>query len=404
VQILEIAVLDSMATAKGQVSGPHPAAATGERDSVRYPGPLFLFALGTLVGSLSFARFYTYTGPSAGGLRQLVGNWLIFLSCYYAWVALAPLAFRLERRFPLNRGQLLRSLLILIPMNVPFSLAALLLFNILSHAARIFMPAPNVALTTFEPRELLVHVCFFWASIAAGRFVRYQSKLQEGQRAATQLALEKSKLETSLKEAELEVLRMRLNPHFLFNTLQNISVLVHQDPKIANQMLVRLGDLMRAAFRREYTSEVTLASELELTRAYLEIEQLRFADRLSVTIDVETAVENALVPTLLLQPLVENAIKHGLNGIAKQGNIVILGAERGCQLALIVRDDGAGFSKQAVNGHEMGIGLGSTYERLSRMYPNQHELAVKNLPEGGTEIAIKIPLHLQAVEVGAQNA
>jgi hypothetical protein len=250
VQIVDVAILESMGREKlGSLGSPTLAVSRGG-EAIRYPGPLLLFTIATVAGSLSFARFYSYTG-SSGDLRQLFGNWLIFLSCYYAWVALAPLAFRLEKRFPLNKGQLLKSLLVLIPMNVPFSLAAVVLFNIISQVGRVFVSTPNTDLTTFEPRELLVHVCFFWASIVGGRVVRYQAKLQEGQRAATQLALEKSKLETSLKEAELEVLRMRLNPHFLFNTLQNISVLVHDDPKTANQMLVRLGDLMRAAFRRE---------------------------------------------------------------------------------------------------------------------------------------------------------
>ena len=402
-QIVDVAILESMGREKlGSLGSPTLAVSRGG-EAIRYPGPLLLFTIATVAGSLSFARFYSYTG-SSGDLRQLFGNWLIFLSCYYAWVALAPLAFRLEKRFPLNKGQLLKSLLVLIPMNVPFSLAAVVLFNIISQVGRVFVSTPNTDLTTFEPRELLVHVCFFWASIVGGRVVRYQAKLQEGQRAATQLALEKSKLETSLKEAELEVLRMRLNPHFLFNTLQNISVLVHDDPKTANQMLVRLGDLMRAAFRREYTSEVSLAAEVELTRAYVEIEQLRFADRLAVKIEVEPAVENALVPTLLLQPLVENAIKHGLSRLAKQGNIIICGAERGGQLELTVRDDGVGFVRRGLGGNQLGIGLGSTYERLSRMYPNQHKVTVRELPEGGTEVAIRIPIRLQPAEMEAQNA
>jgi two-component system, LytTR family, sensor kinase len=136
--------------------------------------------------------------------------------------------------------------------------------------------------------------------------------LHEKERLSAQLALEKAQLESSLRQAEFETLRMRLNPHFLFNSLQNISTLAQENPKTAAQMLTKLGDLLRITLKGDIQSETPLDKELALTQAYVAVEKMRFGDRLSVLIDVARGTERALVPSFLLQPLVENAIRHGL--------------------------------------------------------------------------------------------
>jgi two-component system LytT family sensor kinase len=136
--------------------------------------------------------------------------------------------------------------------------------------------------------------------------------LHEKERLSAQLALEKAQLESSLRQAEFETLRMRLNPHFLFNSLQNISTLAQENPKTAAQMLTKLGDLLRITLNGDIQSETPLDKELALTQAYVAVEKMRFGDRLSVLIDVARGTERALVPSFLLQPLVENAIRHGL--------------------------------------------------------------------------------------------
>ena len=136
--------------------------------------------------------------------------------------------------------------------------------------------------------------------------------LHEKERLSAQLALEKAQLESSLRQAEFETLRMRLNPHFLFNSLQNISTLAQENPKTAAQMLTKLGDLLRITLKVDIQSETPLDKELALTQAYVAVEKMRFGDRLSVLIDVARGTERALVPSFLLQPLVENAIRHGL--------------------------------------------------------------------------------------------
>jgi len=208
---------------------------------------------------------------------------------------------------------------------------------------------------------------------------------------AAQLALEKAQLESSLRRAELETLRMRLNPHFLFNSLQNVSVLAQQDAKAAGQMLTRLGDLLRVALRRNADPETTLETDIALTQAYIAIEKMRFGDRLSVLFNVTSRTEQALVPTFLLQPLVENAIKHGLAGVRSEGLIAIGSAEKDGELILTVRDNGIGLPSEGMSELEMGVGLSSTCDRLARMYPNQHQFSINALSEGGTEVRIVLP-------------
>src|SRR5262249_37804587 len=149
----------------------------------------------------------------------------------------------------------------------------------------------------------------YWVSVAGGALFRNWIRYQQQENERAQLLLEKSRLEASLRQAELEVLRMRLNPHFLFNTLQNISVLAQEEPKVASQMLPRLGDLLRSALRSTGEAETPLREEIALTEAYIAIEQMRFANRLQVTMDLSPSTLDALVPTLLLQPIVENAIR-----------------------------------------------------------------------------------------------
>jgi len=153
---------------------------------------------------------------------------------------------------------------------------------------------------------------------------------------------------------------MKMNPHFLFNTLQNISVLAVQEPHSAILMLTRLGDLLRASFRKDSQQEIPLEAEIALTQAYLDIERVRFRDRLSVLVDIEPGTEGALVPTFLLQPLAENAIKHGLRVSNICGRIEIRGVLDGGRLVLTVADNGAGISTTSLQKLQMG-GIGCTF-------------------------------------------
>jgi two-component system LytT family sensor kinase len=347
---------------------------------VRYPGVPALLLIWTAVGLLAYTRHYLQE-PGA----RIWPEVLMWLTCFLPWIVLSRPAFRLENRFRVSGPARFRNLAILGAASVAFALVASVLAIALGLAIGETKPP-----LTIPPGEIALQEFLFWATIGAGYAIRTLSRLQEKERESARLAVEKAELESSLKQAELEALRMRLNPHFLFNALQNISVLAEQDPRTAGRMLARLGDFLRVALRRDLQSEVTLEAEIGLTQAYLEVEKMRFGERLAVTIDVAPETGQALVPALLLQPLAENAIKHGLQGTAG-GTLAIRSERQEGRLVLTVRDDGAGLPGENLEDLEVGVGLGSACERLARMYPRQHELSVRRLSEGGTEVRVALP-------------
>jgi two-component system LytT family sensor kinase len=362
---------------------------------IRYPGPLALLLAWTLVGTLSYGRHYLVERP-VGRAEHVLFEFLIWQSCFLPWVLLSPFVFRLERKFPLGEARPLRNVAVLASVGLALSYIGAQSSLALSLAIRFLGGAPLDIPTHWlkpPPDEISVLMLMYLASVGGGYFVRTLVRLQQREQEAAELALQKSQLENSLRQAELETLRARLNPHFLFNCLQNIAVLTQEDPKIARQMLVRVGDLLRTALRGDASLETTLQSELALTRSYVAIEQMRFGDRLSVLFDIAAETEAALVPTFLLQPLVENAIVHGLRDLQRGGIISIRSAVNSGSLILTVSDNGTGLDHEA----EPGIGLSSTRERLARVYPGEHSFSIRSLPEGGTEVVIVIPRRFESL-------
>jgi sensor histidine kinase YesM len=367
-----------------------------EGGQIRYPGMAMRSVILTVLGSLSYTRYYLQ-GGTTGGQTAILHDLLLWLTCFLPWAVLSPLAWWVERRFPVERRRAALHIFVIAIASIPICYIALeisaslvrvleYVFSRIGYSGMTFTMAPT--------REVILEEFMYWSVIAVGWTIRRIARGRQNERENARLALAKSELENSLRNAELEVLRMRLNPHFLFNTLQNISTLVRHEPQTADQMLIRLGDLLRASLRGNSTSEVTLDSELKLTRAYLDIEKLRFGDRLSIVVEAAPETELALVPTLLLQPLVENAIKHGLRTSAG-GKIAIETTAENGQLMISVRDNGIGMRAGEPKSSDSGIGLSSTIERLARMYPDHHQFRFLTPAEGGTEIRITLPLRLE---------
>jgi two-component system LytT family sensor kinase len=322
---------------------------------------------------------------------------------YYPWIILTPLVVRLEAKFPL--GTTRRNLALLGVFSIPICLLvspmmlgsyAGVMFAFQAPLSRPFHEIPWY-------KEVPVATFIFWGIAAGGYFIRTLSRLREQERTTARLALEKSQLEASLNRAQLEVLRARLNPHFLFNSLQNISAMTKQDPQTASRMLMRLGDLLRAVLRRDSQPETTLQEEIELTRAYVALEQMRFGDRLRVDFEIEREAERAVVPCFLLQPLIENAIVHGLEGARKTGVISVSAVSQGGELVVAVTDNGIGPPTGDPAGMRIGIGLRSTCERLERLYPHGHSFSIRRPAEGGTEVRIAMPLRFADDEDGAYD-
>ena len=199
-------------------------------------------------------------------------------------------------------------------------------------------------------------------------------------------------LQRHLVQAQLEALRLRLQPHFLFNALHAISALVPDQPEKAQRMVARLADLLRGVLATR-AEEIPLREELALARAYLDVEQVRFEDRLAVSVESDPALAEALVPALLLQPLIENAIRHGIARRPGAGRLDVRAAAAAQRLVLAVRDDGQGLAAAETGA---GVGLGSLRARLERLYEGRASLSLRPLPGGGAETVVELPLRLSA--------
>ena len=226
----------------------------------------------------------------------------------------------------------------------------------------------------------------YWVILGVGSLREYYRKYRDRE-------LRNAQLEAQLTQAQLQALKMQLHPHFLFNTLNTISSLMHKNVQDADRVLARLGDLLRASLRNSGVHEVPLREELEFLRRYLEIEQMRFGDRLKVHIRVDPDLLDLKVPSFILQPLVENSIRYAVGSRNSGGLIEITGGRQNERLSLSVRDDGPGLSlEQAAAGSE-GVGLQNTRARLQQLYGDRHEFVLRNNPRQGVHVSIVIPVH-----------
>jgi LytS/YehU family sensor histidine kinase len=229
---------------------------------------------------------------------------------------------------------------------------------------------------------LIVGGCLVW---------HYHGRLLRGQ-------LEIERLERQFSEARLQALRMQLDPHFLFNALNTISSQVERDPRLARAMIGHLGDLLRLSLESKDKRVVTLAEELAFLDHYLAIQKIRFGENLSVTIEVDPAVNDALLPALLLQPLVENAIRHGFSRRSRGGCVTVTARGGGDQLQLRVVDDGVGLPARWSLEDSTGLGLSITRERIAG---SAGRFSIQNRAEGGAEVTLSLPLRFARREMSA---
>jgi two-component system, LytTR family, sensor kinase len=209
-------------------------------------------------------------------------------------------------------------------------------------------------------------------------------------RFAREHELRQARLETSLAEAQLQNLRLQLEPHFLFNALNAISAAIYENPRVADEMIGRLSELLRQLLKQDATQEVTLAREIELLKLYTRIMEARLESRLTFSVDIEEKAREVLVPQLILQPLVENAIRHGMNLVSMRFDISVEGRLEGNGLRLAVRDHGAGLPPP--DRLTRGIGLRNTAERLERLYGARQSVRIENADGGGTIVELRVPV------------
>jgi two-component system LytT family sensor kinase len=313
---------------------------------------------------------------------------LMALTEWYAWGVLTPVVAWLARRFPLRAGRIGTSL----PVHV---LAGFLLAIIKVTLTRTLRVPLLTTSGYFLISNLATHYVIYWALVAAVHALAYHRAGREGE-------LRASQLEARLAQARLQLLTMQIHPHFLFNTLNAISELVHEDPPAAERMIASLSELLRETLDAGSTDRVPLARELELLDLYVDIQRARFGDRLNVHVRVDGGAERVLVPHLILQPLVENSIRHGLAARVSAGRIEIRAIRRDAELVIEVEDDGSGLGKGA-SGHE-GVGLGNTRARLQELYGAHQSVEIRNTDGGGALVRLVLPWNVESETPGGTNA
>lgn len=252
-------------------------------------------------------------------------------------------------------------------------------------------PFPFQAFKEIIVGEFHFNLLIYFALVGLYQAFDYYRRFREREKRAAQLELEAAQLETQLTRAQLDALKMQLHPHFLFNTLNTISVLMREDVEVANRMLLRLSELLRVALKNTSANEVTLRQELDFLRSYLEIEQTRFQDRLKIKIEAAPDTLKARVPNLILQPLVENAIRHAVAPRVGETKVEIRAARQNGHLRLSVSDNGEGIVEKSVKPN--GIGLTNTRARLEKLYGANQEFLLQTAVGGGFEVSITIPFH-----------
>lgn len=315
---------------------------------------------------------------------------------WYLYAFLALYVFQLLRRFPIRRNQLLRSIVPhLLGMVVFIGARSLIMALVIHHILGGYYEVPRlftVVLGVYTLKHLTFDGMMYWLIVGAGQ-------LKETFRHQRQQELWASQLQTRLATAQLSALKMQLHPHFLFNTLNAIAALVRTgDNKGAVRMIVGLSELLRLALDSQKAQEVPLEQELGFLDRYLAIEQVRFPDRLRVTRDIDESLMDALVPNLILQPLVENAICHGLAPRSEPGHILIRAAREGDELLLEVCDDGPGMPEGWSLEASHGVGLSNTRARLAQLYGPRQRFEVATQEGGGVCGRIRMPLRVEGAQ------
>ncbi|HYH83797.1 MAG TPA: histidine kinase [Longimicrobium sp.] len=325
------------------------------------------------------------------------------------WMLVTPLVFWISRRFVSGRHNRVARIVLLFAGGIAVSIFVDLaldfirvyVLNLRFRGRQGFDPWRSLTRLWFM-REMVVYCGIVAAGLARDYFWRYRARQEE----AVRLQAETARLQAQLAEARLATLRTQLDPHFLFNTLNAVSALVERDPRGVRRMIARLSELLRHSLEGAAETEVTLGQELAFVDKYLEIMRIRFQGTLEVELRVDDDVREALVPNLVLQPLVENAVKHGVGRLRGAGKIQIAAHRRDGRVVLRVRDNGPGLAADPRDG----VGLRNTRERLAQLYGDAQSLDLRPAEGGGTEAEVSLPfhtrgdLHTRGVSAGAEDA
>jgi signal transduction histidine kinase len=341
--------------------------------------------LGLLFGSYDALRMFL-----AGKPVNLGYSLWHYLQYEWIFVLFTVLVFWFCGRFAFTRQRVLKTVL----AHVAYFLLMLALLAGIMHVLGM-MNSPGLKPPSSPPgyhgpmvlyRAIYMFGSMFWcylSIVAVWHMMNYYRKFRDRELRAVQL-------QEQLAKAQLELLRAQMHPHFLFNTLNTVSSLMQEDPEAAEDMLADLAFMLRVSFRSSATQEISVRQEVELLQAYLRIQKKRFEDRLTVSIMIAPDTLEASVPTLVLQPLVENAVRHGIAPRARKGTIEVRSERVGEELVLRVIDDGAGLARD----YREGVGLSNTRGRLAQLFGEKQSLQVEGRPGQGTSVTLVLPFRL----------
>jgi two-component system LytT family sensor kinase len=356
---------------------------------------LLIFAFWTFIATLSAVNRvldprgfgFQLSSPAGPIALEYVESWI--------WAVITPGVFLLTQRFPIERSRwlvrigalLLIGIVIAIAVDLIMDLARIeILAGVPSRRPRVFSPKDAILRLRFV-NQLLVYLAILAAGYARNFYMRDLTR----QREAVVLEARAAELQAQLASARLDALRMQLNPHFLFNTLHAVSALVERDPSGVRKMIARLSELLRHTIEARGADEVPLRDELEFLQRYIEIMEIRFQGRLTVTVNANDRALDGLVPNLILQPIVENALEHGANRASGRGEVTIDAKVDGDDLVVTVQDNGPGLSSNAE-----GVGLSNTKARLDQLYGDPASLALTSPSGGGVLATLRVPYHTAA--------
>jgi two-component system, LytTR family, sensor kinase len=368
-----------------------------QRPATPYAAWFAVWTFWTLFGLVLFGQDFARSqrATPADDWRPLLFCWL---TQAYAWALLSIAVRWLSQHVPIEGKHAGRRLAYHVPLSVLMALTSVALVDAVGSLLKIPWYLPDF--WSVFPASLVIRLPVdmftYWLLLGFWEVSRGHEKYRQQKQLALQSELQLSDLRIQLATAQLAVLKNQLQPHFLFNTLNGIMALVRrQETAPAEQMLERLGDLLRCVLRDTDAQEVSLGSELELIRLYLSIEQVRFQDRLHVEIDVRPELLRSMVPNMCLQPLVENAIRHGIGRSSAAGKVHIKGARSGDSLRIEVHDSGSHAGGSTDRRHS-GIGLSNTRARLHSLYGDEGRVGIEACAGGGTLATVVIPYRTMA--------
>jgi two-component system, LytTR family, sensor kinase len=355
---------------------------------------LQLFALWSTVVVLFALQWYTYDslhghpGPVIAYFRWNMEQW-------YTWLLLSPLVLWLAAKRPIDPQHPQRALILHLVASVVFALVAVVVQSVISH---FFEPGGRSVLDAMAliiSKDLAMGILTYWGLTGLAQTLHFYKESSNRQ-------VRESQLERQLAQAQLKVLQMQLHPHFLFNTLHAIGTLVYEDPKSAEQMLLNLSFLLRVFLEQESAQQISLRRELHLVDLYLSIQKIRFRDRLTVHSIIDPETLDCALPSLLLQPLVENAIVHGIARNPGNDEIEISSSHQRDRLVIKISNANSTLPGEVrPDGGGWGVGLSNTMQRLAQTYNGEAKLSINARSPRGVVCEISVPFAKGASELTA---